>query len=100
MENLKSVLVVVKAHAKPGMRDALIAGFKRSQAASPAWPGCRQFDITIAPERDDLVIVIERWDSAAQHGALFRQIVSDEGFKRFRELLSADLAPRYLELQC
>lgn len=99
MENLKTVLVVVEAHVKAGMRDAVIAGFKRSQAASPEWPGCRQFDITVAKDRDDLVIVVERWDSAAQHGALFRQIVSSEGFKRFRELLSSDLAPRYLELQ-
>jgi quinol monooxygenase YgiN len=99
MEPSKQVLVLVEAYAKPGMREAVIAGFKRSQGASSQWPGCRQFDITVAPERDDLVIVIERWDSAAQHGQLFRQIVAGEGFKRFRELLTAELSPRYLELQ-
>jgi quinol monooxygenase YgiN len=93
------VLVLVEAHAKPGMRDAVIMGFKRSQALAPQWDGCRQFEIAVPADRDDWVVVVERWDSAEQHKRLFSQITSTEGFAQFRDLLTEDVSPRYLELR-
>ena len=94
----EGVVVLVDAHIKPGMLDAALAGFKRSQASCPDWPGCRRFEVAVSDADPNHVVLIEHWKSISMHKAEHARITGQESFKAFRALLERDLAFRYLTL--
>ena len=94
----EDVIVLVDAHARPGAVDAVVAGFRRSQARCPIWQGCRRFEITISDSAPSHVVVIEQWDSIDAHKEQVGRVFAQASFREFRALLERDLAFRYLRL--
>lgn len=92
----QAVVVLVEARAKPGCLGAVVEAMRGSQAHSQDWPGCRQFVVTVAQDQPDVVVVVERWDSARAHKQAVTQVLATDGYAQFRQLLSQDLEWRYL----
>lgn len=92
----RAVIVLVEASVKQGKLDAVLSAFEQSRARSHEWTGCESFEVTRPEGRDDVVVVVERWASADDHKREIAAIMAGEGFRRFRSLLTKDLAFQYL----
>lgn len=93
------VIVLVEVVAKPGQRAQVLAALRRSQTRCAEWPGCRRFEIGISADDDRRFVLVELWDSIAQHKAEVAKVVSGKHFAAFRALLERDLSFRYLRVQ-
>lgn len=86
--------VVAALTAAPGKRDALLAAFHELIPTVRAEQGCIEYDTAIdavtdiaaqAPPRDDVVMVVEKWESidalkahlAIDHMVKFREATAD-----------------------
>ena len=93
------VIVLVEAEAKPDNIASVLMGFKNSQGQCPQWEGCLDFQLTVSDNNPNLVILVERWTSAALHRKEVQSIMGQDSFAEFRALLVKDLNFHYLNLQ-
>ena len=58
-----------KIIAKPGQRDALVAGLLKAAALMQHVPGCELYIVNVSASEQDVVWVTEIWRSASAHQA-------------------------------
>lgn len=96
VESNSPVIVIVEVVAKPGCFEPVLAAFRQSRARARNWVGCQGFEITTPEGRENTLIIVERWDSAADHARILAEITASEGFHNFRKLLAKDLSSQRL----
>ena len=62
-----------KIIAKPGQRDALVAGLLEAAALMQHVPGCVLYIVNVSASEQDVVWVTEIWRSASAHQASLTQ---------------------------
>ncbi len=62
-----------KIIAKPGQRDALVAGLLEAAALMQHVPGCELYIVNVSASEPDVVWVTEIWRSASAHQASLTQ---------------------------
>ncbi len=62
-----------KISAKPGQRDALVAGLLEVAALMQHVPGCELYIVNVSASEQDVVWVTEIWRSASAHQASLTQ---------------------------
>lgn len=90
-----SVCVIVVARARDGLRQDVLAAFKRSKSLMEQTGGCLKFDVHYGMDDPKTVMIHEIWQSMEQHRKVFSHMTGSAAFSEFRKLLESDLELAY-----
>ena len=90
-----SVLVLVRATAKPGKRQEVVEMLAPFVGENPGLEGCLRVELVIDAVGPDRLIIVEEWTSAEAHKASLASLEEAGALDDFLALLAEDPVRTY-----
>jgi len=96
--NFQVQKVSLAFHCKPGQGEALLAAFTTALVETRAFDGCRQVETYVSQDDQDLIVLLEDWESRAHYERYLAWRLENGLQETLEPVLASPLEMRYLDL--